>query len=78
MLTLNPVFQSFTGQVIIPIGARAFDINVVSGSAVVNGALYLAGSTIRWTAPGDKTILGGSIAVGCSGAANKTTVFYLQ
>jgi hypothetical protein len=73
----NPVFASFTGsQVIVPVGTRAFSFNVVSGTAFVNGSLYVAGQALSWAAPDSKVILGQPIAIGTTGSLNRVTVFY--
>lgn len=73
----TPSFSSFTGsQVIIPVGTRAFDISVVSGSAYIGGRLYLAGARVTWTSPDAKVILGDSFAVGTTGSANYVTAFW--
>lgn len=74
--TFTGIFQN-TGSVIIPAGTRAFNINVVSGFAYVNDALYVAGSVIPYSAADSKCLLGSPIVVGVTGfGPNRTTVFY--
>lgn len=65
-----------TGQVLIPVGSRAFSINVMSGSATVAGVGYIAGQTVNWTAADSRLYLGGSVAVGATGVNNRTAVFW--
>lgn len=73
----TPYISSFTGgQVIIPVGARAFQIDCLSGIAYVGGALMLAGGSLSWAAPDEKVILGATLAAGTTGAVNRLNVFY--
>lgn len=74
----TPNFSSIlgTGQAIIPVGARAFDVTVMSGQATVGGAVYVAPFGINWAAADSKLYLGGSIAVGTTGVGNRVGVFW--
>jgi len=65
-----------TGQVLIPIGAHAFSVNVQSGQATIAGVVYVASQTIAWTAADNKLVLGSSIPVGATGVGNRTAVMY--
>lgn len=77
-MTSIPNFSSIlgTGQVIIPVGVRAFDVAVMSGQATVGGAVYVAPYGVDWTAADSKLYLGGTIAVGTTGVNNRTAVFW--
>ena len=72
--TAASILQS--GQVVIPVGARSFDIQCVSGSVRVNNTLLLAGKGLAMTMPDSRVELGTPIVVGISGLLNYTTVFY--
>lgn len=80
MLTRPFVVSGFiqSGQVSIPVGARCWGISVVSGSALVNGFLCLAGYSINVNLPDSKDILGAPIVVGMSGLGNATNVYWVQ
>ncbi len=80
MLTRPFVATGFlqSGQVVIPPGSRCWGISVVSGSALVNGWLYLAGQSINVSLPDSKDLLGYPIVVGMSGLGNATNVFWVQ
>lgn len=73
----TPYFSSFTGgQTIIPVGARGFTIKCVSGVAYAAGVPLFPNDVFSWTAPDSKNLLGSTIAVGTTGAANRVTVLY--
>lgn len=74
----TPTFSTLlgTGQVIIPVGARAFNVSVMSGQATVGGTVYVAPYGVDWTAADSKLYLGGTIAVGTTGVNNRTAVFW--
>lgn len=77
----NPSFSVITGsQVIIPVGARGFTIDVMSGIGYVNTTPVMAGDTFSWTAPDSKNLLGQPIVVGATGSTGtysaRVTVFY--
>lgn len=73
----TPYFASYnTGQTIIPVGTRAFHIEVVSGSAYFNGGLMLAGQELNWYAADAKLYLGAPISIGTTGIGSRVSVFY--
>ena len=76
--SLPTFYSTSSGQTTIPIGARAFSIQVVSGSAYANGTLLLASSNpLTWGSPDSKILLGTpGVTVGTTGAANRVVVFH--
>ena len=74
----SPTFSAFTntGVLTVPVGARAFSINILSGQATVNAIVVPQGWTQSWYSPDAKVILGASISVGATGLGNRATLFY--
>ncbi len=79
-MEVTPITSSIThtGQVIVPAGTRAFQINVISGWATVGGTVYPAGTQIDYTSADSKAILGVPLAVGATGVGYRSAVFYAQ
>ncbi len=82
MLTARPFFTGFSqsgAPVTIPVGTRAFQVNVLSGSCYVGSAVYYAGQQVSLSLPDSKNLLGYSIPVSISGAGvNAVNVFWVQ
>lgn len=81
-MTFTPIFGTITsGQVIIPGGTKAFDINVVSGYAFINGVLVNQGVNFKAGFGDSKMLLApdASFAVGTTGAsATRVTYLYVR
>lgn len=81
-MIFTPTFGTITsGQVIIPGGTRAFDINVVSGYAYINGVLVNQGVNFKVGFGDSKLIMSpeASFAVGTTGAgATRVTYLYVK
>lgn len=81
-MTFTPTFGTITsGQVIIPGGTKAFDINVVSGYAYVNGVLVNQGVNFKVGFGDSKLLLApdAAFAVGTTGAgATRVTYLYIK
>ena len=76
---VTPTFATIdgTGTITIPVGVRAFHINVVSGqSTTINGIPVQVGTIWPYTAADAKCILDTAITVFASGVSQRTTVFY--
>lgn len=69
---------SQSGVVTIPIGARCWGINVVSGSTFINGFPCAAGYSVNISLPDSKNLLGTPIVVSGAGAGSSTNVFWVQ
>lgn len=78
-MTVSPNILSIvgTGQTIIPPGARAFSVNVISGVAQVQGVTLYPGTVWpTYIAADSKVLLGSGVAVGVTGVGHRTNVFY--
>ena len=76
---ISTTFGTLTGsQAIIPVGTKAFTINVVSGSAYANETLLNAPSVWTMGLGDSKLLLETPIALGTTGVGSRVTYMYLK
>ena len=80
MLTKPFIMTGFSqsGVVTIPVGSRAWGINVISGAAYVNGFPCAAGYSMSVSLPDSKDLLGTAIVVSGTWNTGTTNVFWVQ